>query len=154
MLLGECGLPEFMRCFFCAGLSHSMRVRRLSNMTTPMVSVADTQDPVFLPGSCPPSQVLNVTQPDQRQVQVNWTAPNATDNRGTPSITSDTQPGSLFNITAAGAAPHVVTYVDGRVWADGAMPVHCHGPGPFSAQDHVPARRLCQHVRRPESHRH
>jgi hypothetical protein len=63
-------------------------------MTVPLVTVADTQEPVFVPGSCPHSRVLSVTQPDRRQVQVFWTAPNATDNRGTPSITSDTQPGS------------------------------------------------------------
>jgi hypothetical protein len=84
---------------------------RAGSTAAPVVTVADTQRPVFFPGSCPRDQVLNVTQPDQRQVQVNWTAPDATDNRGTPNITSDVQPGSFFNITAAGAAPHVVTYV-------------------------------------------
>jgi hypothetical protein len=73
------------------------------------VTVADVQPPVFV--FCPRNNITRVAQPTQRHAQVTWLLPNATDNRGTPNVTSNVKPGDQFNITAAGAAPHVVTYI-------------------------------------------
>jgi hypothetical protein len=75
----------------------------------PMVSVADTQPPVF--SFCPGNITVEIEVPEERQAVVTWAVPIATDNRGAPSITSDVQSGSMFNITAASTAPQTVTYV-------------------------------------------
>jgi hypothetical protein len=80
----------------------------LSTIGGSAVTVVDTDPPVI--SSCPQDITEQVSSSDASSVAVEWTPPTATDNRGTPVLTSTRSPGDMFNITEFGQRGEVVRY--------------------------------------------
>ena len=71
-------------------------------MIFPLLHVTDSENPVI---TGLPSLGSQNTDPGQPNARVTWTPPTATDNSGPVTLTSNHQPGSLFNI-----GTHTVVY--------------------------------------------